>query len=114
MGTMTNQRTWIAHSWNRARLRLRMRSLRGWAVVLLVAAFVGAAQLIQASQAATAGREIEQLKARQAQLARQNAELEAELTRLRDPKRLEQRARELGFIPATSEQVEYLPIPTIR
>ncbi len=108
---MAQQKPRISHSWSRARLRLRMRSLRGWAVVLLVAAFVGAAQLIQASQAARAGREIEQLKARQEQLARQNAELEAELTRLRDPRRLEQRARELGFVPATGEQVEYLPVP---
>jgi cell division protein FtsB len=111
MKTMTKQTTGIAHSWSRTKLRLRMRSLRGWAFVLVVAAFVGAAQLVQASQAATLGREIEQLKLRQEQLARLNAELEAEVARLRDPRRLEQRARELGFVPASFEQVEYLTVP---
>jgi len=53
----------------------------------------------------------EQLKARQEQSARQNAEFEVELTRLGDPRPLDQRARELGFVPATGEQVEYLPVP---
>jgi len=43
---MAQQKLRISQSWSRAKLRLRMRSLRGWAVVLLVAAFVSAAQLI--------------------------------------------------------------------
>ncbi len=107
---MDQQRTWIAHTLKRSRQRLHMRSLTGWAIVLVVVAIVGALQLSQASQAASDGRKIEQLKARQAQLERQNAELEAEVTRLRDPRRLEQRARELGFVPANGSQIEYLPV----
>ncbi len=73
-------------------------------VVLLVV--VGVLYLLLVSHTAAQGRHIEDLQRTFFRLQRENAQLEVEIARASAISRLQQRADELGFVPA--EQIEYI------
>jgi hypothetical protein len=63
------------------------------------------------SRAALAGREIQGLEADISDTQRNNADLETELAELLSTGNLLARAEEMGFVPATPEEINYLTIP---
>ena len=91
--------------------RTQTQAVAAWSMTLLIAAVVGGLYLAVAARAGTAGRDLQALEARKAELTRTNDELRARLAGLRSVTRLADRARVLGFQPAQSEQIEYLAVP---
>lgn len=99
--------------------RTQTQAVAVWSITLLVIAVIGGLYLAVASRAGTAGRDLQRMEARKAELIQSNDELRAQLSELRSVTRLANRARELGFIPAQPGQIEYLavqnyPQPTAR
>lgn len=90
--------------------RTQTQAVAAWSITLLIIAVLGGLYLSAASRAGTAGRDLQSLEARKAELIRENDELRAKLAELRSVTRLANRARELGFIPAQPDQIEYLAV----
>lgn len=83
----------------------------GWAVILLLAAILGAIYLNQASRIATVGRQIQIEQSTLETLKRDNNELERQIAEAQSLERLQQEAVALGFRPAASDEIEYVVIP---
>lgn len=81
------------------------------AVGLMIVLVVGGLYLAVASRAGNAGRDLQRLEERKADLLRENDRLRANLADLRSMNRLAARALELGFAPANPEQVTYVAVP---
>lgn len=90
--------------------RTQTQAVAAWSMVLLAMAVIGGLYLTVASRAGTAGRDLQRLEARKAELIQSNDELRAKLAELRSVTRLANRARELGFLPAQPGQIEYLAV----
>lgn len=91
--------------------RTQTQAMAAWSIVLLIIAVMGGLYLAVAARAATAGRDLQSAEALKAELTLQNNELRATLAQLRSATRLYNRARELNFMPAQPEQIEYLAVP---
>lgn len=83
----------------------------GWAVILMLAALLGAIYLNQTSQIAAVGRQIQQLQIELDTLQEQNAALEREIATSQSLERLQQAAEAQGFIPAQAYDMEYIVVP---
>jgi hypothetical protein len=81
------------------------------AVFFLVMAALGGLYLATATRAATAGRDVQRLEAEKTDLLHELDRLQAEIAAAQSVSRLEARARELGYVPANTDQVEYLVVP---
>lgn len=82
-----------------------------FAVGLVTVAILAGLYLVVSVQAATLGREIQEIQADVLDVQRENANLETELARLTSAAVMENRARELGFVPIGESSREYLPVP---
>lgn len=91
--------------------RTQTQAVAAWAITLLIVAVLGGLYLAVAARAGTAGRDLQYYEARKAELLRANNELRAALAQLRSVTRLANRARELGFLPAQPDQIDYLAVP---
>ena len=100
----------FVRAFKQAPWRTQTQSVAVWSVVLMVIAVLGGLYLSVASRAGAAGRDLQRLEARQAELVLVNDQLRATLSQLRSVTRLNNRARELGFLPAQPEQIEYLAV----
>jgi hypothetical protein len=80
------------------------------ALVLIVAIIIGALYLAQATVTATTGRELEDLSGTRDYLQRANEDLIAEIANRRSITNLQGRAQELGYVPITADDVEYLVV----
>ncbi len=100
----------ILRAFRQAPWRKQVQTVAVLSIALLIIAVVGGFYLAVASRAGTTGRDLQRLEARKAALIQENDELRAELAGLRSVTRLADRARELGFMPAQSDQVEYLSV----
>lgn len=114
---MTNAYTApLLRAFKQAPWRTQTQAVALWSVTLLVIIVLGGLYLAVAARAGTAGRDVQDLEWRKAELTRANDQLRATLSHLRSVTRLSNRARELGYQPVVGEQVEYLPVanyPTI-
>jgi hypothetical protein len=100
----------ILRAFRLAPWRKQMQAVAVWSITLLVVAVLGGLYLAVASHAGTAGRDLQQFEARQVELIQANNELRAQLAELRSVTRLNNRARELGYLPATPEQIEFIAV----
>ena len=102
--------TWFQHTFSRKRFRTRNQAtamaILGIAVLLLL----GGLYLSQVASFAITNREIEDLISRRDQLKRQNEQLVGEIASFRTVPRLYARAVEIGFRPATNNDIDYLLI----
>jgi cell division protein FtsL len=91
------------------------RTQRKWIGLFLVGTIsvgmVAGIYLNVTSRAALAGREIQDLEAAIANTQRNNADLETKLAELLSTQNLLARAEEMGFVPASPEEVVYMTIP---
>lgn len=83
----------------------------GWAVILVLAALLGAIYLNQTSEIAAAGRRVQILQNELDDLKRLNAETERQIAESESLDRLQQQAVAMGFVPATTEDIEFLVVP---
>ena len=101
----------IKRVFRQAPWRVQTQVVAAAAVFFLVLAALGGLYLATATRAATAGRDVQRLEAQKTDLLHELDRLQAEIAAAQAISRLETRARELGFVPANFEQVEYLVIP---
>jgi cell division protein FtsL len=91
------------------------RTQRKWIGLFLVGTIavgmVAGIYLNVTSRAALAGREIQDLEAAISDTQRNNADLETELAELLSTGNLLARAEEMGFVPASPEDVVFMTIP---
>lgn len=83
----------------------------GWAVILIMAALLGAIYLNQASEIATIGRRIQQEQTTLEEAKRVNADLERLIAEAQSLERLNEEAQRLGFVPAGPDDIDYIVIP---
>lgn len=100
----------IKRVFRQAPWRVQTQVVAAAAVFFLVLAALGGLYLATATRAATAGRDVQRLEAQKTDLLHELDQLQAEIAAAQAISRLETRAHELGFVPANSDQVEYLVI----
>lgn len=103
---MTDFMEWVTHGVKRGSSELKRPVVVGLAASMILLALVGLFYLLLVSHTAAQGRQIEDLQREFFRLQRENAQLEVEIARVSAISRLQQRAEELGFVPA--EQIEYI------
>jgi hypothetical protein len=101
----------IKRVFKQAPWRVQTQVVAAAAVFFLVLAALGGLYLATATRAATAGRDVQRLEAQKADLLHELDRLQADIATARSVDRLEARAKELGYTPATPGQVEYLIVP---
>lgn len=90
--------------------RKQLQMIGLFSLGLVLVALVASLYLVVSAQAATYGREIQQMQYDIQELQRQNADLGAMLARLNSAAVMDARTQELGLIPATPEQIVYLQV----
>jgi hypothetical protein len=91
--------------------RSQTQMLATLSIGLLILLVVGGLYLAVASRAGNAGRDLQNLEARKADLLRENDRLRAQLADLRSMDRMAARALALGFVPANPQQLVYVHVP---
>lgn len=109
----TNPTAPLLRAFREAPWRTQTQAVAVVSISLLVIAIIGGFYLAVASRAATAGRDLQELEVTKTQLIQANGELLAELAALRSVTRLAARAEALGFVAATSEQIDYLKVAEV-
>jgi hypothetical protein len=101
---------WI-HAYSQAPWRIQ----RQWIGVLLLAALglamVASLYLDVASQAAIAGRQIQDLSTQTLEAQQTNADLQSHLAELTSTSAMELRAKTLGFQPVDQNELDYVLVP---
>lgn len=97
---------WVAHGVKRGRFEMESRAAVGLSVVAGVVTLVTALYLILISRTAARGRYIEGLQAEIFRLQRENQQLTVEIAEQGTVSLLEERARDLGFVPA--EEIQFV------
>ncbi len=83
----------------------------GWGIILVLVAVLGTIYLSQASRIAVTGRQVQLMQNELETLKRDNAVIERVIAESQSLSRLQERAREMGFVSAQPESIEYLVIP---
>jgi cell division protein FtsL len=90
------------------------RTQRQWIVIFLLVVvaigMVAGLYLNVTARAALAGREVQGLEQDIADIERQNADLQTQIAAQLSTENMAKRAEALGFEPASSENLEYLPV----
>ncbi|GIK55696.1 MAG: hypothetical protein HND44_13380 [Chloroflexi bacterium] len=95
----------------RFRTLTEAQAVLGWAVILVLAALVGAIYVSQASRTASVGRRIQMMQAEMETLKRENAAMERQIAEAQRLTRLQAEAARLGFVPAGPDDIEYIIVP---
>jgi cell division protein FtsL len=83
----------------------------GWGVVLLIVTLVGAIYLNQSSEVAAVGRHVQELEYEYGQLQRENDDVKRDIAEAQSLERLQTEMERMGFVPASTYEIEYLVIP---
>jgi type VI protein secretion system component VasK len=109
--TRTRSNNWLNQALRQAPWRTQTQATSLVLALVVIVVVIGALYLAEASRTAAAGRRLQELDGQRQTLEQKNAELRAEIAALRSVPRLVSAAQQLGYRPATSDDVEYLPIP---
>ncbi len=101
---------WIQHTLDRSRWRPQRQVVYLATLGLFVAILIGALYLSQSAATTTLGRQLEEMIQERNDLEQQNEQLRSEIAGYQSMPRLERRALELGFVPASSEDIQYIVI----
>lgn len=103
-------RGWFGHTFKRNRWSAQRQAGALAVLGLFVAIIIGALYLSQSSSTSALGRQLEDLIVERNNLEQSNEQLRAEIANLQRVGRLLQRAEELGFVPATGEDMDYIVV----
>lgn len=95
----------------RFRALTEAQAVLGWGVILVLGALVGSIYVNQASQIASVGRRVQVMQAELSEIKRENNAVEREIAQAQQIDRLQAEAARLGFVPANTENIEYIIIP---
>ena len=101
----------LTHAYKIAPWRLQRQWIGSALLVVVVFAMVATLYLDVTSQAAIAGREIQDLTASINESQQASADLQTQLAALTSARVMEQRALDLGFRPMEAGEAEYLVVP---
>jgi hypothetical protein len=101
----------LVHAYKVAPWRIQRQWLGNALLAVVALAMVATLYLDVTSQAAIAGREIQDLTASITASQQASADLQTQLASLTSARVMEQRALDLGFRPMKSEDAEYLVVP---
>ena len=101
---------WFDQALRQAPWRTQTQATSLALALVVIVVVIGALYLAEASRTAAAGRSLQDLEGQQQLLEQQNAQLRAENAALQSVPRLTSQASAMGYHPATSDDVEYLPI----
>ncbi len=90
--------------------RTQNQTLAILALIMVVGMIIGALYLAQATTTATTGRELENLQSTRDYLQRANEETNGEIASKRNIVDLRGRAQNLGFVSASSDQIQYVVV----
>lgn len=91
--------------------RSQVQAIGVFALAVVVIALLAGVYLGVSVQAATLGRETQEIQLEILELQRSNADLETKLAELTSATRMEKKAEEMGFQQVTSFDLEYLAVP---
>lgn len=100
----------LVRAFKQAPWRVETQVIAALAAIMVVVIAISGMYLAEASRAAVAGRDVQSLEEQRDDLLRQNDLLRAEIARVQSVARVEERAREMGFTPATIDNLEFLAI----
>ncbi|MBN2304335.1 MAG: cell division protein FtsL [Anaerolineae bacterium] len=83
-------------------------------LIVVVGIIIAALYLIQTTTTTTTKRELEEMSDHRARLQRDNERLRAEIADLQSLPRVMTRAAEMGFRPASEEEIQYLIVDGYR
>jgi type II secretory pathway pseudopilin PulG len=106
-----NSSSWLDQALRQAPWRTQTQATSLILALVVIVVVIGALYLAQASRTAAAGRRLQELQAQQQLLEQQNAQLRAENAALQSVPRLISQAGQMGYHAATSDDLEYLPVP---
>jgi len=101
----------LVHAYKIAPWRVQRQWIGNVLLVVVVFAMIATLYLDVTSQAAIAGREIQDLTASITVSRQVSADLQTQLASLTSASVMEQRALQLGFRPIESDEAEYLVVP---
>ncbi|MBL8091317.1 MAG: hypothetical protein JNJ43_13365 [Anaerolineales bacterium] len=99
------------HAYRVAPWRVQRQWIGNALLLVVVLALVAGLYLNVTSRTAIAGREIQDLMSAIAISQQTSSDLHTQLASLTSASAMEQRARQLGFRPVTSEDLQYLVVP---
>ncbi len=100
----------LSSRFSNLKITLSFDSARTWLLLIAFIALVGGIYLGQGSHAAVTGQRVHDKQQRLEWTLRENDQLRAEITLMSAPDRVEARARQLGFHPVASAQINYAPV----
>jgi hypothetical protein len=101
----------LVHAYKIAPWRVQRQWIGNTLLVVVALAMIATLYLDVTSQAAIAGREIQDLTAAITASQQASSDLQTQLASLTSTHAMEQRALELGFRPMKSDEAEYLVVP---
>lgn len=107
---MAQQQNWIQHALQRATWRPQNQVAALFVVGIAITLIFGGLYLSQVASFATTNRAIEALIEERDRLERTNEQLRGQIASLETVPQLLERARQLGFRPATASDIQYLVI----
>ena len=102
--------TWFQHTLSRKRFQTRNRAATLAILGVVILILLGSVYLSQVASFAIANRAIEALIIQRDELRYTNEQLRAEIAQYRTAPRLSARAVEIGFRPATNDDIDYIVI----
>lgn len=101
---------WI-HAYAQAPWRIQRQWIGGLLLAALGLAMIAALYLDVTSQAAIAGREIQDLSSQMITVQQGNADLQSQLAQITSTSAMELRAQTLGYLPVDPSQLDYVLVP---
>ena len=108
---MSDNENLISHGFKRASSFLEAQAALSWGVIVALLAMLGVVYLSEASQKISSGYRLLEMSSELRELQKENTFLDAAIAAAQQLKQLQGKAIELGFMLATPEDLEYLPVP---
>ncbi len=103
--------TWFQHTFSRKQFQTRNQAKALAILCIAIFLILGSLYLSQVASFAITNREIEELISQRDQLKRENEQLIGDIASYTTVPRLFARAVEIGFRPATNDEIDYILIP---
>jgi hypothetical protein len=101
---------WLQHTLRRTGWRPRRQVIAVGTLGVFVALILAVLYLSQVAMEASRGRQMRTMIDERNELERQNEELRVEIAEMESLPRLQARAREMGFVEATADQIAYMVV----